>query len=268
MLTNLAVVWDIDPVMLDIFGFEIRYYSLSWMAAFMSCIFVMNKMLKKENISTKITDSMFMYTFIATVVGARVGHCIFYEGAYYLHNPLEILYLWQGGLASHGAALGLLLGIYMFSKKHNFKYIWSLDRITTVIPIGGAFIRLGNFFNSEIYGTQTDLPWGVLFVKRGETLAMHPTQLYEFFMYMAIFALLTYLFFVKDLGTKRPGALFGIFLITLFGGRFFVEMIKNVQETFEESMVINMGQILSLPFVVFGIVILYFAYRKSGKSRL
>ena len=264
MFANLAITWNVDPVLFEIFGFEIMYYSLSWMLGFMACIYVMNKMLKKEGLSTAITDSMFMYTFIATVVGARLGHCIFYEGAYYLQHPLEVLNLRQGGLASHGAAFGLLLGIYLFSKKNKVRYIWSLDRITTVIPIGGAFIRLGNLFNSEIYGTPTDLPWGFIFARRNETIAMHPTQIYEAVMYLIIFALLLFLFFKKSLAIKRPGATFGIFLICLFGGRFFIEMIKNVQESFEEMLVLNMGQILSIPFVIMGIIILYLSYREPN----
>ncbi|MEG0499873.1 MAG: prolipoprotein diacylglyceryl transferase, partial [Rikenellaceae bacterium] len=201
--------------------------------------------------------------FIATVVGARVGHCLFYEFNEYIQDPIRILYVWEGGLASHGAALGLLVGIYLFSKKNHFTYIWSLDRITTVIPIGGAFIRLGNLMNSEIYGTPTDLPWGFIFVRRQETLPMHPTQIYEALIYFLIFGLLGYLFFKKNLATRRPGALFGIFLITLFGSRFFVEMIKNVQESFEQALTLNMGQILSIPFVALGVIILILAYRKK-----
>lgn len=277
-MTNLVITWDVDPVLFDLFGFQLRYYSLSWMFGFLACIYVMNKMLKKEGLSPKITDSMFLYTFTATVVGARVGHCLFYEGTYYLQHPLEILKIWEGGLASHGAALGLLVGIYLFSKKNNFKYIWSLDRITTVIPIGGAFIRFGNLMNSEIYGTPTDLSWGFRFItnmgrwKAGieepiYSVPSHPTQIYEIILYLAIFALLTYLFFKKDLAVKRPGAIFGIFLITLFGGRYVVEMIKNVQETFEASMTLNMGQILSIPFVLLGCVVLYLAYRKKSIFR-
>lgn len=260
----LAIIWDVNPVFFSVLGFEIRYYSLAWMLGFMGCIWIMNKMLKKEGLSVKLTDSMFMYTFIATIVGARIGHCMFYETSYYLTHPLEILNLRQGGLASHGAALGLLVGIYLFSKKNKLTYMWSLDHITAVIPFGGALIRLGNLMNSEIYGTPTDLPWGFVFKLRGETVAMHPTQIYEALMYFAILALTMYLFFCRDITRKRPGAMFGIFLITLFGGRFFVEMIKNVQESFEEAMTLNMGQILSIPFVIMGIVILILAYRKNN----
>ncbi len=257
-----AIMWDVDPVLFNLFGFEVRYYSISWMLAFYLCVVVMNKMLKKEGLTPKLTDSMFMYCFIATIVGARLGHCLFYEGGYYLQHPLEILNLRQGGLASHGAAFGLLLGIYLFSKKNKVGYMWSLDRITAVIPLGGAFIRLGNLFNSEIYGTETTLPWGFIFARRGETVGMHPTQIYEALTYLAIFALLMFLYFKRDMAIKRPGAIFGIFLITLFGSRFVIEAIKNVQESFEESLVINMGQILSIPFVIMGITILVISYKR------
>lgn len=263
-MINLAVTWNVDPTLFSIGSFEIRYYSLSWMIGFMACIWMMNKMLKKEGLTSQLTDTMFMYTFIATVVGARVGHCLFYDFDHYIQHPFEILYIWEGGLASHGAALGLLVGIWLFARKTPFTYIWALDRITTVIPVGGAFIRLGNLMNSEIYGTPTELPWGFIFVRRNETLAMHPTQIYEALIYLLIFGLLVYLFFKKDMATQRPGALFGIFLITLFGSRFFVEMIKNVQESFEEALTLNMGQILSIPFVVLGVIILVLAYRKDS----
>lgn len=262
MFSTLAITWDMNPVLISIFGFDIMYYSLSWMLGFLCCIWIMNKMLIKEGIDPKLTDSMFMYIFIATVVGARLGHCLFYEGSHYLHNPLEILNLRQGGMASHGAAIGIITGIYLFSKKHNLTYIWSLDRITAVVPAGGAMIRLGNLCNSEIYGTPTDLPWGFIFVRRGETIPMHPTQIYEALLYLLILVLTTYLFFKKDMAIKHPGALFGIVLMSIFGGRFIIEMIKNVQVGFEESMALNMGQILSIPFVVIGATILYLSYKK------
>ena len=262
MFTNLVVTWNVDPVIFEIFGFGIRYYSLSWMIGFMACIYVMNKMMAKEGLPEQITDSMFVYIFVATVVGARVGHCLFYDGAYYLQHPLEILNLRQGGLASHGAAIGIPLGIYLFARKNKVQYIWALDRVATVALIAGVFIRLGNLFNSEIYGTATDRPWGFIFVQRGETIAMHPTQIYEALMYLAIFGLLTFLYFKKDLAVKRPGALVGLFFVFVFAGRFFIETIKNVQVDFEEALVLNMGQILSIPFIILGCVLLYIAYNK------
>ncbi len=264
MINMGAIVWDVDPVLFQILGFEIRYYSISWMLAFYLCILVMNKMLKKEGLTPKLTDSMFMYTFIATIVGARLGHCLFYEGGYYLQNPLEILNLRQGGLASHGATIGLLIGIYLFGKKNKMSYIWSLDHITAVIPLGGALIRLGNLFNSEIYGTETSLPWGFIFKLRGETVPMHPTQIYEALAYALIFVLLMFLYFKRDVAKRMPGLLFGVSLTGIFVSRFVIEMIKNVQESFEESMALNMGQILSIPFIIIGAGIIYLSLSKKS----
>lgn len=262
MLTQLFITWDIDPVLFHLGSFEVRYYSLCWMAAFLLGIWIMNKMLRKEGVDTKLTDSIFIYTFISTVIGARLGHCLFYEPGYYLSHPWEMLYIWQGGLASHGAAVGMFIGLWLLARKKHLPLMWLLDRMAVVIPIGGAMVRLGNLFNSEIYGTETDLPWGFVFTLRGETVAMHPTQIYEALIYTAIFLLLLWLFFRKDIAQRYPGFLFGLFLILLFGGRFFIEMIKNVQVDFEQDMALNMGQILSIPFVLAGVAILILALKK------
>lgn len=262
MLTQLFITWDIDPIFFHLGSFEVRYYSLCWMAAFLLGVWIMNKMLRKDGVDTKLTDSIFIYTFISTVVGARLGHCLFYEPGYYLSHPWEILYIWQGGLASHGAAIGMFVGLWLLARKKHLQLMWLLDRMAVVIPIGGAMIRLGNLFNSEIYGTETSLPWGFIFTLRGETAAMHPTQIYEALIYTAIFLLLLWLFFRKDIAKRYPGFLFGLFLILLFGGRFFIETIKNVQVDFEQGMALNMGQILSIPFILAGAVLVVLALKK------
>ena len=266
-MNTLFITWDVDPAFITIGSFELRYYALFWMAAFLVGSWIFAKMLKRENLDLKLLDSIFIYAFISTIVGARLGHCLFYDFDYYSAHPWQILNLRQGGLASHGAALGMLVGLWLFARKNKVSYLWTLDRVTTVIPIGGALIRIGNLMNSEIYGTPTDLPWGFVFVRANETLPKHPTQIYEALIYTLIFILLMYLYFKKDEGRRHPGLIFATFLITLFLGRFIIETIKNPQSPFEVGMTLNMGQILSLPFILAGIVLFILAYRhKLGEK--
>jgi prolipoprotein diacylglyceryl transferase len=266
MIFPFAINWDINPVMLDLGFIEIRYYGLCWAVALGLGLWIFSKIFKREEISDKVLDSIFWYAIVATVLGARLGHCYFYEPTYYLSHPFEVLKIWKGGLASHGAAFGLLIGLYLFSRKNRVPYIWTLDRIGIAIAIGGAMIRLGNLFNSEIYGGPTSLPWGFIFVNGNEnqTDPCHPTQLYEALAYMLIFGILSLMYFKLDMARKKQGVMFGWFLIMLFGARFIIEFIKNPQVEFEKSMLLDMGQWLSLPFIVGGVWILY----KARKNKL
>ena len=262
-LLPLYVRWNVDPALFQIGSREIRYYGLLWALALAIGLYIFYIIIvKKEKLGEKVLDSVFWYATICLIVGARLGHCLFYEPQYYLSHPLEMLYIWKGGLASHGAAIGLLIGLWLFSRKNRLPYIWSLDRIGIVVAIGGAAIRLGNLMNSEIYGIPTSLPWGFVFVRNGETAPMHPTQLYEALAYLAIFFILWYMYFKKDVARKMPGVMFGVFLILLFLSRFLIEFIKNPQEEFETTMSLYMGQWLSIPFILAGIVILIAALRK------
>ncbi|MBQ4278602.1 MAG: prolipoprotein diacylglyceryl transferase [Rikenellaceae bacterium] len=258
----LFVNWDIDPVFFSIGPVEIRYYGLLWALTFGVGMILFMNMIKREGYREKMFDSIFWFGTLSTIIGARLGHCLFYEPEYYLTHPVQILNLRQGGLASHGAAIGLLIGLWLFSRKNRMPYIWSLDRITLPVAVGGAFVRLGNLLNSEIYGTATSLPWGFIFVRDGQTVPMHPTQIYEALAYLAIFALLMWMYYKKDVALKRPGVMFGWFLILLFTARFFIEFIKNPQEDFEVGMSLYMGQILSIPFILAGVAVLIWAYRK------
>ena len=228
-------------------------------------------------------DSLLIYMLVSTVIGARLGHCLFYEPQYYLSHPVEILKIWEGGLASHGGAIGILIGLWLYVRRFNKKtekkkgekehitYLWILDRIVIPVCLVGAFIRLGNVFNSEIYGTPTTLPWGFVFVRgneqfpspNGELLPCHPTGLYEAFFCLVAMALLLWMFFKRDIGDKRPGLMFGTFLIIIFGSRIAIEFLKNVQVEFEKSMTFDMGQWLSVPFVVVGIVMIVWSLRSK-----
>lgn len=265
-------VWDVHPTLFTIGPVEVRYYGLMWALGFIISAYIISNIMKREGYPEKTFDSFFWYALLSTVIGSRLGHCLFYAPGYYLTHPIEILYIHQGGMASHGAAVGLLIGLWLFSKKNKLPYIWSLDRIGILVAVSGTLVRIGNFMNSEIFGRPTSLPWGVEFVMSSEWNALykglpcHPTQLYEALAYLIIFVVLVWLYYRKDLARRRPGAMFGIFLIALFGIRFLIEFIKNPQEDFEVGMILNMGQLLSIPFIIAGCVLLYRAYRVPEKK--
>lgn len=262
----LSIVWNVNPVFfrLPVFGgLDIVYYAVSWMLAFAVGLYIFDKELKHEGLDPQKFDSIFFYIFFSTIIGARLGHILFYDPLSYLQDPIEILNIRGGGLASHGAAIGMWIGIWLFSRKMKIPTMWTLDRMGVLIPASGALVRIGNLMNSEIYGTETNLPWGFIFVRAGETVPKHPTQIYEALAYLLLFGLLLYMYFKKDMG-KRRGVLFGTFLIGLFLSRFIIESIKNPQEAFEQGMSLNMGQLLSIPFILAGVVILVMAYREKN----
>jgi phosphatidylglycerol:prolipoprotein diacylglycerol transferase len=258
----LVVTWDVNPALFHLGSFEVRYYGVLWAVALGISAYIFHHIMIREGLSEKTFDSVFWFGVISTVLGSRLGHCLFYDPGYYLTHPVEILDIRQGGMASHGAAVGLLIGLWLFSRKNKLPYIWSLDRISIVVAISGVAVRLGNLMNSEIYGTVTSLPWGFIFVRDGETLPKHPTQIYEALCYLVLFVILLWMYYKKDLARRRPGVMFGFFLIILFGTRFLIEFIKNPQVDFEQHMVLNMGQLLSIPFIVAGVVILWRALKQ------
>ena len=216
---------------------------------------------------------------IGAIVGARLGHCLFYEwhllakpveilgitfkyGNPYLAKPWELLYIWQGGLASHGGAIGIIIAMYYYNKNVTRKgFIWGFDRLVIGVAITGACIRLGNLMNSEIYGSATSLPWGFIFVRDGQTEPMHPTQIYEMLYCLVTFAVTWWMYWKKQ-AYKKIGMIFGVFLLGIFGTRFLLEFIKLNQEAFESGMWLNMGQILSIPFIVWGLYLIFF-YSKN-----
>ena len=256
MNTFLSVVWSVDPVAFSIFGLEIRWYGIFWALAFILGIYFFTNFARREKLPEKLVDSLFWYATILGILGARLGHCLFYEPSVYLADPLRILNIREGGMASHGAAIGFLLGLILFAWRNKMPFWWAADRIMIPVAIGGAGVRLGNLMNSEIYGSVTDLPWGFIFVRNGETLPMHPTQIYEALAYIAVFVVLIILYYRYDAGRKHPALMFGVGLVGIFLSRFFLEFIKNVQVAFEEGMVLNMGQLLSIPFVLAGIALI------------
>lgn len=272
MLFN-YIHWDIDPEIINLFGtISLRYYSLLFLMGLFLGYMIVRKMYLKEKLPVENLEKLSVYVFAGTIIGARLGHCLFYDPAYYLAHPLEIILPFQGkigvnfhftgyqGLASHGGAIGVLLAIIMYSKSSGTNLWFILDKIAVATPLAGAFIRLGNLMNSEIIGHETDVPWAFIF-ERVDRLPRHPTQLYEALAYLAIFFMMKYAY-NRLYAKKEDGFLFGIFLILLFSARILIEFFKINQESFENGLFLNMGQLLSIPFVLGGIIILL----KKGSS--
>ncbi|MCG8582112.1 MAG: prolipoprotein diacylglyceryl transferase [Bacteroidales bacterium] len=257
-----SINWNVNPEIFSVGAIHVRYYGLLFAMGFMLGYYIIEKMFKSEGIQQEWLDKLFMYVVIATIVGARLGHVIFYGWDHYSQHPGDIIKIWEGGLASHGGAIGILIALHYYSKKVTRKsMIWTLDRLVVPVALTAVFIRLGNLMNSEIYGHATDLPWGFIFEQRGETVAKHPTQLYEAFCYLITFVV-TYFTYWKTKAKEKQGLIFGIFLIGIFLSRFFIEFVKENQEAFEEGMTFNMGQLLSVPFVIAGIYYIYKAVKK------
>lgn len=262
------ITWNVDPEIFALGPFSIRYYGVLWATAFLAGFKIMSYIFKNEGKSENDLNDLFLYMFFGTIIGARLGHILFYDPVNYLSNPLKILEVWKGGLASHGAAIGIPTAIYFYCRKHKDQsFLWVLDRIVITVAVGGCFVRLGNLFNSEIIGTYTNLPWGFIFVNAmpPETEPRHPAQLYEALSYLVLFFILIGVY-RKKWREMKEGFIFGIFLIYLFTARFLIEFVKDVQEAFEKDMILKMGQILSIPFILLGIYILFF-YKKKQPSK-
>lgn len=271
-----AIHWNPDPELVNLFGISIRYYGLLFMLGIVCAIYTLKWIFKKENISEENLDKLIKYGFFGVLIGARLGHCLFYEPAYYLSHPLEMLlpvsfpeeggfeFTGYQGLASHGGALGLLIALLLYTRKTKSSVLNTLDHIAVVAGVSAGFIRLANFMNSEIIGIPTNGDWGVIF-ERVDGIARHPAQLYESICYFFIFAVMIFLYKQKKekLGN---GTLFGIVLVLIFIARFFIEFIKEGQVGFEEDMTFNMGQLLSLPYILLGIGFIIYGLKKKPNS--
>lgn len=270
----LAIHWNVSPQIFDIGPLSIRWYGLLFATGFLIGYSLLVRMFKSEGANPEWVDKLFIYVIVATIIGARLGHVLFYGWGYYSHHLLEIFlpitktatgYKFVGyqGLASHGGSFGILIAVWLFSKKVTKRnMLWTLDRLAIPVALVSAMIRTGNLMNSEIYGVATNLPWGFIFERNGETIPKHPTMIYETICYLATFFLLLYLFYKKKSLKDRQGLFLGIFFIGIFLTRFLIEFIKENQEAFEANMPINMGQILSIPFIIAGILLIYFALRR------
>lgn len=351
------ILWDVSPQIFQAGGFELRWYGLLFASGFLIGQQILSKWYKKEGKNVKDVEAITIYTVVATVIGARLGHCLFYEPEFYLSNPLEILKVWKGGLASHGAAIGILLGLYLYSRSRaDQSYLYVLDRVVILVALGGGFIRMGNLMNSEIIGNETDAPWAFVYsnnaenklenyfgnfisnaeidrlkgdadydenllqlrldfrdtinqeyanyfatsemqeaLNRYESLAKfikldpnanppvlagnnrtivfvikgisrHPTQIYESLSYFLISAFLFFAYYKPAKGNPVEGKIFSMFLILLFGVRIFHEFFKENQVDFEEGLTLNLGQSLSIPLVLAGIILYIYVLTKDSKK--
>ncbi|OCK42504.1 prolipoprotein diacylglyceryl transferase [Tenacibaculum soleae] len=268
----LSIVWDLDPEILKIGSLGIRWYSLMFVAAFVLGLRLMKKIYINDKIPVEKLDPLFMYVFVSMLVGMRLGDVFFYSWSHYQNHLLEIFLpikqladgSWKftgfTGFASHGAAIGIPIALYFYAKKHLQKpWLFILDRLGIMVALAGFFIRLGNFFNSEIYGKPTGSSFGVIFKRAGETVPSHPTQLYEAFSYLALFFALWHFYWKTD-KKNQSGFLFGLFMVVLWSLRFFIEFLKKAQVDGREDWVfnsLNTGQVLSIPLVLIGFWLMF-----------
>lgn len=279
-MLSLFIDWNVTPEIFNLGGISIRYYGLLFALAFILGYKVEEKMFKSEGLSQVWLDKLWIYVAIATIIGARLGHCLFYDWAYYSEHPIEMIlpvrfdptfkFTGYQGLASHGAAIGIIAGLWYYSKKVSKKSIfWILDRAVIPITLAGFFIRMGNLMNSEIIGLPTTMPWGFRFIHAGIEDPMtprHPAQLYEAVCYLIGFGVLMYLYWRTNAKNKQ-GFLFGASLILIFTSRFIIEFVKENQEAFENGMALNMGQWLSIPFILLGIFMLWYSSRHKTPEK-
>jgi phosphatidylglycerol---prolipoprotein diacylglyceryl transferase len=251
-----AINWNPDPVAFDLLGRGVRWYGILLATGFLLGYLIMGRVLTKEGFKQQKVDIFAIYVIVGVVVGLRLGHCLFYNPVYYLSNPIEILKVWEGGLASHGGAVGILIAVWLFSRKNKIPYLHMLDRVVLIVPLAGGMVRLGNLVNSEIIGMPTNVNWAFIF-ERIDMIPRHPTQLYEAIFYFIMF-ISFYFMFMRMRKKWKDGVFLGWFLIVLFMFRFFIEFTKEFQVEFESyASAIKMGQWLSIPFVLFGIWLIW-----------
>jgi len=263
----LFITWNVDPEIFRVGSFAVRWYGLLFALGFFLGYLIMYKIFRKEKIPVKTLDELTTYMVIGTVVGARLGHCFFYEPSYYLHHPIRIFMVWEGGLASHGAGIAIVLTLWLFSSRKKLPFLWVMDRVVITVALAGLLIRTGNLMNSEIFGYSTTLPWGFQFVRAFDPAdavgPRHPTQLYEGLSYLAIFLFLWWYYYKKD-GKPAPGFIFGMFLVFVFSARFFIEFlkmpqVKAIEDALKMKTGMNLGQWLSIPFVLAGIILMLYS---------
>lgn len=257
------VIWNADPELFSLGPFTVRWYGLAFVIGFFIGYKVVERMFRHEGAPEKWLVILLMYVMIGTVVGARLGHVFFYAWDYYSQHPADIFKIWEGGLASHGGTIGNIIAVFLFTWLVSKKPAsWTFDKLVIPIALVGGLIRLGNLMNSEIYGSYTDLPWGFVFVRNGEVMAAHPTQIYEALCYFALFGLLMWIYWRKNC-EERPWLITGVFFIGIFLPRFLIEYLKNVQEPWELAMRaqygMDQGQALSIPFILLGIALVIYS---------
>jgi prolipoprotein diacylglyceryl transferase len=257
----MLITWNVNPIAISFKSISIHWYGILFSLGFLIGYFFTQRMFKKLNIPLIHLDSLLMYCFLGTIIGARLGHCLFYQPEFYLSNPIEIFKIWQGGLASHGGGIGLILSVLLFCRIKKFNFLPLADLLVIPTAFEGTLIRLGNFFNSEIYGKPTNSDFGVIFNSLHDNIPRHPTQLYESLSYLVITAILIVLY--KNFRNLKNGQNLGIFLILIFITRFLLEFLKPEQAEFNLKF-LTVGQYLSIPFILLGFGLLLFSKNKTG----
>ena len=263
------IIWDVNPEIFSIGSFSIRWYGLLFASGFLVGQRIMAHIFRKEGLKETLLDSLLLTMVITTVVGARLGHFLFYEPEVLFKNPLQVITPPFAGLASHGATIGILLGLYFYARAKKMNFLWVVDRIVIVVALAGCFIRMGNLMNSEIVGKVTDVPWAFVFTRNFEftQYPRHPAQLYEAIACVILCLVLFWMWNKRKTQTPQ-GLLLGIFLIWVFGLRFVIEFFKENQVAFENELPFNMGQLLSVPAIILGIVFLAYAFKNKDKKQL
>ncbi len=255
--------WNFNPEIFHLGPLSVRWYGLMFAISFILGYRIVEKMFKSEKISTKSMDALLTYIVLGTMIGARLGHVFFYDWDFYSQHPIEIIKIYRGGLASHGGVVGVFVALWLYSRKYTKKSVlWIIDRVIVPTALASMFIRLGNLFNSEIYGVQTNLPWGFIFERNGEEVAKHPTQLYEALAYLLTFITLRRIYW-KTNYKENTGFITGVAFVMIFTARILIEFIKEDQEAFEATMALNMGQWLSIPVVIIGFLLIWWSTRKK-----
>lgn len=259
------ITWTADPVIFQTSWVSVRWYGLMFAIGFLVGYEIESRIYRHEGAPERWLSSLLIWVVCATIIGARLGHVFFYEWGYYSQHPGDIIKVWEGGLASHGGTIAIIIAVFFYSWFTTHKNpLWTFDRLVIPIALVGGLIRIGNLMNSEIFGHPTTLPWGFKFVNSGEWqrefygLACHPTQIYEALCYFALFGILMWMYWKRN-AEERPGLIFGVFLIGIFLPRFLIEFVKNNQVAFEEGMILNMGQLLSIPFILLGVGLVIYA---------
>jgi len=244
-------IWNADPILFH-FGFlKIRWYGLLFATGFLAGYYIEQWIYQRENKDIEKLDNLLVVIMAGTIIVARLGHCLFYDPVYYFSHPLKFLAVWEGGLASHGGAIGILTALFIYQKQQKESYLWFLDRIAIPTALAAILIRTGNFFNSEIIGIKSSLPWAVIF-QRIDNIPRHPAQLYEAVSYLLIFIIVFSIYKRSDLKKLKDGKITGIFLFLVFTSRFFIEFIKSRQAAYILPIPLNTGQLLSIPFIIAG----------------
>ena len=257
-------IWNIDPTLLHLGPLELRWYGLFFVGSFFLGMLILTWVYKREAKDPAVLETLLIYLMIGAVIGSRLAHTLFYEPEFYLSHPLEILYVWKGGLASHGGLLGVFVALYLFAKRYNESYMWIVSRVAIPGALTAAFIRFGNLFNSEILGKPSDAPWAIIF-ERIDLIPRHPVQLYEAFAYLMILLILVSIY-KKVTPAFATKILPGTFLFLVFTARFFIEYTKTRQAAYTTDLAFSTGQLLSIPFILVGIIWIIWALKNRDKA--